>query len=93
VAVSPIIAGQAVKGPAAKMYAELGIQPSAFSVARHYGGLLDGFVMDRLDDAQECEVQKLGVHTLVTDTFMKSPQDRRRLASEVLDFGSKVQKA
>lgn len=87
VAVSPIIGGQAVKGPAAKMYAELGIEPSAISVARHYGTLLDGFVLDEQDRNQAGEVEALGIRTLVTDTLMKSPDDRRRLAEEVLEFG------
>ncbi|NUM45239.1 MAG: 2-phospho-L-lactate transferase, partial [Anaerolineales bacterium] len=61
VAVSPIIAGQAVKGPAAKMYAELGVEPSALAVARHYGGLLEGFVFDKQDMQVLAEVQALGL--------------------------------
>jgi len=87
VAISPIIGGQAVKGPAAKMYAELGIQPSALSVAHHYQSLLCGFVMDRLDDQQAEDVQQLDIRTLTTGTIMNSPVDRARLGKEVLDFG------
>ncbi len=49
VAVSPIIGGQTIKGPAAKMFEELGLQPSTFSVAQHYGELLQGFVLDQID--------------------------------------------
>ncbi|MCP4372855.1 MAG: 2-phospho-L-lactate transferase, partial [Deltaproteobacteria bacterium] len=49
IAVSPIIGGKAVKGPAAKMYAELGIQPSARAVAAHYGSLLAGLMLDEVD--------------------------------------------
>jgi LPPG:FO 2-phospho-L-lactate transferase len=91
VAVSPIIGGQAVKGPAAKMYSELGIQPSALAVARHYGprasdGLLSGFVLDRQDQNLESEINALGMKTLVTGTLMKTGQDRVRLASELLQF-------
>jgi LPPG:FO 2-phospho-L-lactate transferase len=86
-AVSPIIGGKAVKGPAAKMYAELGIQPSALAVARHYGTLLNGFVLDTVDAAQVEAVQTLKTRTLVTDTLMPSSDERRRLAQEVLDFG------
>jgi LPPG:FO 2-phospho-L-lactate transferase len=86
-AVSPIIAGQAVKGPAAKMYAELGIQPSSVSVAQHYGDLLAGFVLDHLDVEQAEAVQELGITTLVTNTLMKTSQDRTRLAKEVVEFG------
>jgi LPPG:FO 2-phospho-L-lactate transferase len=87
VAVSPIIAGGAVKGPAAKMYAELGIQPSALAVARHYGDLLSGFILDGQDAAQAEAVRALDIQALVTDTLMKTPQDRRRLAQEVVEFG------
>jgi LPPG:FO 2-phospho-L-lactate transferase len=86
VAVSPIIAGQAVKGPAAKMYAELGVEPSALAVARHYGGLLEGFVFDKQDVACLDDVRALGIRPLVTETLMKTPADRKRLAGEVLDF-------
>jgi len=93
VAVSPIIGGQAVKGPAAKMYAELGIQPSAFSVANHYGSLLTGFVFDVLDAVQENPITELGIRPLITDTLMKSTQDRRRLAREVLIFGDELRGA
>jgi LPPG:FO 2-phospho-L-lactate transferase len=90
VAVSPIIAGATVKGPAAKMYAELGIQPSALSVARHYEKLLDGFVLDHYDAAQAQPVQALGVRARLTDTIMRTSQDRRRLAQEVLTFGESL---
>ncbi|MFQ5615466.1 MAG: 2-phospho-L-lactate transferase [Anaerolineales bacterium] len=86
VAVSPIIGGQAVKGPAAKMYAELGIEPSALAVARHYGSLLTGFVFDQVDREQEVAIRELGIEPLVTDTLMKTPAGRRRLAEEVLAF-------
>lgn len=90
VAVSPIIAGAAVKGPAAKMYAELGIQPSALAVARHYAGLLAGFVLDQLDEHQAHSVEILGARVHLTDTLMRTPQDRRRLAEEVLKFGASL---
>lgn len=86
VAVSPIIAGQAVKGPAAKMYAELGVEPSALAVARHYGGLLEGFVFDKQDVDCLDEIRALGIRPFVTETLMKTPADRARLAGEVLNF-------
>jgi LPPG:FO 2-phospho-L-lactate transferase len=84
VAVSPIIGGKTVKGPAAKMYAELGIEPSALAVAEHYRNLLTGFVLDN-QDRQLSDNFKKG-KMLVTDTIMKSPADRARLAMEVLQF-------
>jgi LPPG:FO 2-phospho-L-lactate transferase len=90
VAVSPIIGGQTVKGPAGKMFAELGIPPSATAVARHYADLLKGFVIDQVDTELVSEIQPLGVQTLVTDVIMKTPLDRARLSKEVIDFGIKI---
>jgi LPPG:FO 2-phospho-L-lactate transferase len=87
VAVSPIIAGKAVKGPVVKMYAELGIRPSALAVAEHYQGLLDGFVMDNIDIDLKASVERLNIHTLIVDTLMQSPAQRKRLAQDVLKFG------
>jgi LPPG:FO 2-phospho-L-lactate transferase len=86
VAVSPIVGGGALRGPAAKMYAEMGIEPSALAVAAHYQGLCAGFVLDDSDAALEPAVLGMGMRALVTDTIMRSPEDRRRLAGNVLDF-------
>jgi LPPG:FO 2-phospho-L-lactate transferase len=86
VAVSPIIGGQTVKGPAAKMYRELGIEPSALAVANHYRNLATGFVMDETDAQLMESVGGLNMRTHVTNTLMNSHEDRRRLASEVLRF-------
>jgi LPPG:FO 2-phospho-L-lactate transferase len=86
VAVSPIIGGETVKGPAAKMYRELGIEPSALAVARHYQGLATGFVLDQVDRQLEGEVMGFRIKTLVTNTLMKSHDDRSRLAQDVLGF-------
>ncbi len=84
VAVTPIIGGQAVKGPAAKMYAEMGILPSAVSVARHYQSLLDSFVLDSTDSGLENEIEMIGLKVFVTNTIMKSSNDRRELAEGIL---------
>jgi LPPG:FO 2-phospho-L-lactate transferase len=80
-AVSPIIAGQAVKGPTAKMMAELGLAPSAATVARHYEGLIDGFVVDTLDADVEVPA---GMRVFTTATLMRSLEDRINLARTVL---------
>ena len=86
VAVSPIIGGKTVKGPAAKMYRELGIEPSALAVANHYRGLVTHFMMDT-SDAQLIEsVRGLNMQTHVTNTVMKSHEDRKRLAENLLTF-------
>ncbi|HEY9151553.1 MAG TPA: 2-phospho-L-lactate transferase [Anaerolineales bacterium] len=91
VAVSPIIGGQTVKGPAAKMYRELGIEPSAFAVAKHYQNLVNGFILDEVDIKLEPEIKKLSMKTLVTKTLMQNSDNRRRLAQDVLNFiGNKL---
>lgn len=86
VAVSPIIGGKTVKGPAAKMYTELGIEPSALAVAMHYRTILTGFVLDNADLKYEEGIKALQVKTLVTDTLMNQLTDRARLATDVLHF-------
>ncbi|MBK6793958.1 MAG: 2-phospho-L-lactate transferase [Anaerolineales bacterium] len=86
VAVSPIIGGKTVKGPAAKMYSELGIEPSALAVAKHHRSTLKGFVLDHLDASMEEQIRQLGLATLVTNTLMNLPTDRSRLANDVLNF-------
>ena len=86
VAVSPIIGGETIKGPAAKMYRELGIIPSALAVARHYCNLVTGFVFDEIDRQLEGEITGLSMRTLVTYTLMKSHDDRKRLAMDILNF-------
>ena len=83
VAVSPIIGGQTVKGPAAKMFTELGIQPSAMSVARHYGDLLTGYVVDIIDADLASDIM---IPCNITQTLMKNRDDRRHLAQDVLNF-------
>ena len=86
VAVSPIIGGKTVKGPAAKMYAELGIEPSSLAVAMHYRNILKGFVLDNADAQIEEQIAKMKVKTIVTDTLMNQLTDRARLANDVLHF-------
>ncbi len=86
VAISPIVAGTAIKGPTAKMMTELSIPNDAVSVARHYRGLIDGFVLDQQDAALESAVAALGIATVVTQTVMLSLADRRQLAVDVLQF-------
>ncbi len=86
VAVSPIIGGKTVKGPAAKMYAEMGVTPSALAVAEHYKNLLTGFVLDSIDADLAKNLQLANVRTYVTNTLMKTASDRRRLAQDVLNL-------
>jgi LPPG:FO 2-phospho-L-lactate transferase len=91
-AVSPIIGGQAVKGPAAKMYAELGIQPSALAVAQQYGRLLSGFVLDGIDRDFAGQIEQSGIIPHVTQTLMLSVDDRMQLANDVIGLGDEIQR-
>ena len=86
VAVSPIIGGQAVKGPAAKLMAELGVEASSVEIARYYKGLVDALVLDRADADLVGAVEALGLRARVTDTLMRSDADRERVARACLDL-------
>ena len=90
VAVTPIIGGRALKGPAAKMMRELGQMISPLTVADHFVGLIDGFVLDAEDAILENSV---GVQTLVADTIMTDAASKAALARAVLDFGRSVRAA
>lgn len=87
VAVSPIISGQAVKGPAAKMMREMGRPVSAAAVADYYGELIDGFVYDRQDSGA---LDGRDVTGLCVDTLMTDAAGRRRLAQDVMTFALRL---
>lgn len=86
IAVSPLIGGKALKGPAAKMYQELGFDSSARMVAWHYRSFLRGFVLDNVDEIESAQIKQWGIISFVTNILMSSTSDRRRLAQEVLAF-------
>lgn len=86
ISISPIIGGKAVKGPAAKMYQEMGITPSALAVAKHYGSLLTGFVLDCVDQEQKPAIERCGIMTYTTNTIMKDLEARKILAEETIKF-------
>ena len=87
VAVSPIVGGRALKGPADRMLRSMGHEVSAVGVARIYEGLLEAMVVDDADRDQRESVEDLGMRVLVTDAIMRDEPDRARLAREVLEFG------
>lgn len=89
-AVSPIISGRTVKGPAAKMFAELGIEPSALAVCQHYEELLTGFIIDEEDRELAQSMQGMGVRMLVTQTIMRSDKERQTLAERIVKFAGEV---
>jgi LPPG:FO 2-phospho-L-lactate transferase len=82
IAVSPIIAGRAVKGPTAKMMTELGLDASAGTVAQRYSDLLDGYVIDHADMS---EVVSIDARVTLAQTLMTTIEDREALARTVLD--------
>lgn len=87
VAVSPIVGGQAIKGPAAKIMQELGVAISPYTVAEHYDGLLSGFVIDKKDDLADLRID---IPVKQLDTIMTDNESRSRLAQQVLDFGQEL---
>ena len=90
VAVTPIIGGRAVKGPAAKMMAELGLPVSAAGIARYYLGLIDGFVLDDIDGSESGDISAMNIKVLSTATIMSGLDDKIRLAGEVLEFLARI---
>ena len=87
IAVSPIIGGQAVKGPTSKIMSELSMPSTARAVADYYGDLLDGFVFDQVDEA---EASREPLPFLVTQTLMESLKDRKKLARDILTFADEL---
>ena len=83
IAVSPIVGGLAIKGPAAKMMKELGVPPTPIAVAKHYGSLLSGFVLDQTDHEQ---AKDIAIPSIVTQTIMLTLQDRIGLAEQCVRF-------
>jgi LPPG:FO 2-phospho-L-lactate transferase len=88
IAVSPIVGGDAIKGPAAKMLRELQMPSSALAIANYYRDVLDGFIIDHADAEQVGAITELDIAVHVTASVMKTLDDRVRLANEVLQFAS-----
>jgi LPPG:FO 2-phospho-L-lactate transferase len=88
VAVSPIVGGAAVRGPAGKIMAELGHEVSCVGVAREYQGFCDLFVIDEQDAHLAQEIEKLGMKPVVTSIIMESEADKIALARHILSLKS-----
>jgi len=88
IGVSPLIGGKAVKGPLARLMADLGTEPTAAAVAARYAGLLDAFVVDHSDAADAAALRKSGQAVLETDILMGGSEGAERLAREVLAFAA-----
>ena len=86
IAVSPIIGGAAVKGPAGKIMGELGVVPSVVAIAKHYWGLIDGLMIDTVDASLAAAVETMGIRVRATSILMRDMNDRQRLANECIAF-------
>ncbi|KEQ54110.1 2-phospho-L-lactate transferase [Sphingobium chlorophenolicum] len=85
VAVSPIVGGQAVKGPTAKLMGELGLAVTNRAIAAHYAGIIDGLLVDERDGGEGLDIPHA-----VTDTLMKTLDDRARVARAALDLAERI---
>jgi len=90
IAVSPIVGGDALKGPAAKMMCELGVAASALTVAKYYSGFIDALVIDTVDAHFAPAIADLGITPLVTQTIMRTLADREQLARDVLALAARL---
>jgi LPPG:FO 2-phospho-L-lactate transferase len=90
VAVSPIVGGKALRGPADQMLETLGHEVSALGVARLYTGLIDGMIIDALDAGLAPAIRALGMQVEITNTIMRDDSDRRALAETALAFAARL---
>jgi len=90
IAVSPIVGGRALKGPAAKIMLELGKESSSVEVAREYRGLIDALVIDETDRALAGAINALGIEAVVTNTIMNEPRDRSELGARMVALASSL---
>ncbi len=86
IAISPIIQGRALKGPAAKIFSEMGIEPSALSVLKHYKETISGFIYDIRDAGIQDLIMREGIISYATDTIMRNNKKKLELAKEVMKF-------
>ncbi|GFE83777.1 LPPG--FO 2-phospho-L-lactate transferase [Steroidobacter agaridevorans] len=89
IAVSPLVNGQAVKGPTTKIMSELQLEQSSATIARFYEGIIDGLVLDR---SEAHLAPQVSMATHVTATLMKTAADKQRVAREVMDFARSFSK-
>lgn len=90
IAVSPIIGGKAVKGPAARMMQELGQEPGVLSVAQLYAGIVDGLIIDEEDRQWAEPIRALGMAVQIAPSLMRSREDRKNLAGTCLTFAAEL---
>jgi len=93
IAVSPIVDGRSLKGPTAQMLRDLGEEPTALGVARHYAGTAAWFIVDSVDAALQPDIAALGMQTAVCDTVMADANGQRRLAGDVMRLAERARSA
>ena len=86
IAISPIIGGRAVKGPTARLMAELGMPVTATEVARHYSDLIDGFMLDEIDGERVAEIEAMAIAVDVQQTLMHDLASKTNLAARAVEF-------
>ena len=86
IAVSPIVGGNAVKGPTANNMRDLGFTVSCCSIAKYYSDFIDGFILDKRDEKEIAEIESLGIRVGLADTVMTDLQSKIKLAEDVLRF-------
>ena len=90
IAISPIINGKSIKGPAAKMYSELGIQPSALAIAEHYKKLIKAIVIDDQDVSLAKDITDLGIIPFITNIIMNTSEDKQNFGKDVLNYIDRI---
>jgi len=90
IAVSPVVGGKALKGPTAKIMAELGIDCSVLSIAEHYRGLIDGLIIDEADAGYRDQLEATGIAIEVAPTVMTSLAVKTQLAKTVAEFAARL---
>ena len=86
IAISPIVGGDAVKGPTAKNLRDLGYEVSAFTVAEYYSDFIDGFILDKRDEKEIFQIESIGIRVGLADTVMIDLQSKIKLAESVMLF-------
>ena len=90
IAVSPIVGGDAVKGPTAKNLRDLGYPVSALAIAKYYSSFINGFILDKRDEHEASLIESLGIKVCLEDTIMIDLKSKIRLAKRVLDFSNSL---
>ncbi len=90
IAVSPLIGGDSVKGPTAKIMSEMGLEVNVLTIANHYKNLIDGLIIDNADEEYAQAIESCGIKVKISNILMNDYDDKIRLAQETLEFLSEL---